>query len=54
LGECELLPNAGGGAADFVNNTLQSFSGDSEMPHPVFDFDLILHGDFAAVGACGF
>jgi hypothetical protein len=54
LGASELLPNAGGRVADFVNNTLQSFSGDSEMPHPVFDFDLILHGDFAAVGPRGF
>ena len=54
LGAFELLPNAGGRVADLFNNILQLFSSDSEMPRPVFDFDLILHGDFAAVGPCGF
>jgi hypothetical protein len=54
LGASELLPNAGGRVADFVNNTLQSFSGDSEMPHPVFDFDLILAWRFCCGRAAGF
>jgi len=54
LGASEFLPNAGGGVADLFNNTLHSFSGDSEMPRPVFDFDLILHGDFAGSGRAVF
>lgn len=51
LSASKLLPNAGGGVADFFNETLESVSCDSEVSCPIFDFELVM---FAAVAPCSF